>query len=180
MKPSEVRMVANLAAMQAVSRVTDQITDLVQYETMKVLPAVKPEKLQAVNPSRYQRCYIEPPSKPASNYASVMMRFAEWVRGRGDLLDQVYLQKPATREILQVQQYGNDCAVMRRDDAQPGLKKDDLGKVIDPGKSVWVQFDPLPGQIDQVVARLLAKGWVVKQSNQPKVQLTLVESMAAA
>lgn len=176
--PSALNHVAKMAAFHAVKGVTEQITDLVQYETMKVMPAVPPEAIQQLRSARYERGYVDmSASQPSSNYAQTLMRYAEWRKSRGERLGIIWLQKDGTRETLQVEQYGDYCAVLRRDDNQPHAKTDRHGMVTQPGKSCWTQFDPLPGHIDQVLVKLLARGWVVKQPTHKTVQLELVEGI---
>lgn len=176
-KPSEVRMIAKLAAIDVANQVREQITDVVRYEAKKVLPVVEPEVIQKA--PRYSACYIEPPAKPVSNYAETLMKSVIWRAKRGERLAMIWLEKFGTQETLLVEQFGDECSVLRKDESQPRSHIGAGGKLEIAGKSFWTQFDPLVGHIDQVVAKLLAKGWVVKQPTRTAVQLSLVEGMSA-
>ena len=176
--PSELRAVAKLAAIHAIRGVREQITDLVQYETMKVLPEINPENIQPkVDSPRFERAYVEPPAKPVSNYAQTLIRSIQWRSGKGERLAIARLKKPGTSEELLVEQFGDECSVLRKDESQPRATLHTNGTVKIVGKSIWTQFDSVKGRIDQVVAKLLLKGWVVQQPTHNAVQLLLVDGM---
>ncbi len=178
MKQEEARMVATLAANHVLNQVREQFQDMVHYETMKVLPVISPEKLQP-KPIRTseQRCYVAPPSKPKSNFGQILMQCAAWQHGKS-LLDETYLEKAGTRETLLVQQYDEECSVLRRDESQPSTHLDAADRAEKLGKSVWVQFETFALHIDQLVPKLLAKGWTIKP-RLVKAQLTLLDDSSA-
>lgn len=180
---NQVQAAAMVAANSAVAKVMHLIPDLVQHEVQKVPAIAIAEKTMEAASNyrapRYTPVYTQPPQKPASNYTDVLMKSIEWRKGRGTRLGIIWLEKPGTEETLQVEQFGNDCSVLRRDEAQPGAIWHG-GKLIKAGMSCWTQFDPIEGQIETVVSKLLSRGWAIKKPTTKVIQLSLVYDIKPA
>lgn len=172
MKPeAQLNMVATLAAAHAVNKVTEKIDDVINFHMSKVLPVIEPKKIELCAKRDYLELPLAMSLKPKSNFSEIMMKCAKWIQGR-DLLEQAFLEKAGTRETLQVQQYGDECAVLRRDESTPATTFDASGRPVVLGKSVWVQFETFSAHLDQILPKLMAKGWTIKPP-QMNAQLTL-------
>lgn len=177
MNQKEVMQLAKIASLQTMASMREQISDVIRYELPKVVPHI--DIIESTSSTRstrrsFGRGRMEPPSPPASNYTKVIMASAEWRHGRGDVLGSVWMHKSSTQEKLLVEQYEQECSVLKMDRNQKKAKFDSANQLIEPGMSVWTQFAAVKGVLEDVVANLRSKGWEVLQPEK-KSQLTLID-----
>lgn len=168
--------VVNTAVVLSMSASRQDLAEIARFE----LPALmRPIIEKDVVHVRRHAVYTEPPRARVSNYAQVLMEAGKWKLDKGICLASVWMCMPGKpQEFLFIEQFGQECAVMRMDKGQPKavLDSKQYFKIIVPGKSIWTDFIPAQGLIDDVVARQKAKGWEIYQSA-PKRQLELVDAL---
>ena len=172
---TQIRQAAQFAAMHVLGSVREQIADVVRHE----LPAVVAPKHKEVALPKYPRRYFDVEEySTTSNYTKMLMASAKWRAGKGSQLGSAWMFKPDTRQKLLIEQYGQECSVLRMDLAQMSAKFDTINKMTEPGLSIWTDFVSVNGTIEDVVAMQKSKGWVLVQPER-KHQLELVDVVTA-
>jgi len=172
---SQVQQVAKIAALQVLGSVRDQITDVVRYEIPTVVDSGQKEKEV---PPKYSRRYFDIPLfQTSSNYTKVLMASAMWRAKKGKQLASAWMFKPDTKQKILIEQYGQECSVLRMDMDQKQAVFDPCNQMTEPGLSIWTDFAAVKGVIEDVLAMQAAKGWVVVRPER-KHQLTLLDALA--
>jgi len=136
-------------------------------------------KYEEVALPKYTRCYFDVEKySPSSNYTQVLMASAKWRAGKGARLGSAWMFKPDKRQKLLIEQYGQECSVLRMDLDQMPAKFDTTNKMTEPGLSIWTDFVSVNGTIEDVVAMQKNKGWILVQPER-KHQLELVDAVTA-
>lgn len=154
-------IIAKVAASKAVHAVLQEVPHLIQASMAEVSREKKPPP--PVNPRRSRS---EPlPIIEVKDYPPISQS-THWRRKRGPRMAFVWLDKEASSEKLFVEQYGDQCSVLRKVSAANALHPR-------PGvNQCFVQFEVMEGGIGVVIGKLSTKGW--KQIPTPKVQLELL------
>jgi hypothetical protein len=169
---TQIVNLANAAANTAYAMAHADIALIVRDQ----LPALVKPLVEEVHVRRHA-VYTEPPRAPVSNYAQVLMSVAKWKKDKGECLGSVWMCKiDNPKEFLLIEQYGQECGVLRMDKGQPKAVLDprQYHKVVVPGKSIWTNFATVKGLLDEVIANRKAKGWNVFQTS-PRDQLNFVD-----
>lgn len=177
MKNSEAALIGQAAALVVLSSFREQINDVVRHELPLVVKAGTGDGTEFNNtPAPLRReIFNQTEYKASSNYSQVLLASARWRKGRGSRLGSVWMFKPGTQERLLVEQYEQECSVMRMDKAAEKAEFDSINRMTKPGSSIWGQFDPMKGVIEDVTAKLETKGWKV-ETQKLKHQLALVDA----
>jgi len=150
----DVEKIARMAALQVLSSVRSQISDVVRDE----LPTLTPKAAEEVVVNHSRRLFVEtPPPPPAANYTIAILQSVKWRSGRGECLGNVWMDHPDGRYIM-VEQYRDDCSVLVGDPNR--IKpKFEAWKVEEPGTSPWKEFHVMLGKLEEVVLKLAGQGW---------------------
>lgn len=169
----EITLAARTAATFALQSVHNSIREIVHHEAMKVAPRAEADKVMDSFPKR-PRGYITPP-KGLSDFAKVLLQFAEWQKGRGEVLASAIMIKPGTKEKTFISQYGCECSLLKMDKAQPCSTFTTNGRVDQLGKSVWVKFESKSFVLEDAISFLRKQGWIL-QPVEKTVQMTILDA----
>lgn len=174
MNEKEIAFAARSAALQTAHSIMSEVRGLVEYEVHKFAPQPSPS-----HPTAWANRLDRVPSlnklaQPASNYSQIINASCAWRKGLGPRLADVWMFKHSSKEKLFVEQFGQECSVMKFD----ALHKKAVfnsGVMKEAGTSPWVEFAPMKGGIEEVVAKLKSKGWAV-YIPENKHQLNLLDA----
>lgn len=169
------QVVATLAASVVMKRVVDEIPDLINYAVKEA------ERRKEAPPPEIQtsRNYLPAPIPEVEPCPAMLA--GRWSSKKGESLGSAVLVN-STGDILIVNQYENDCAILKKNKVPTVTFKSEFSiwgaeKKVE-FRQVITDFKVMAGEINLVVAKLGTKGWKLKPVV-PKQQLELIVGGAA-